>query len=938
MSFNSWDKLVKAQRDYPKPRFAMQVVDKALKKQPKNPYLLAWKADLALQQEQGHMLSVVSFLTDAHSQPILDTELLSYMYKNTIEAVRRLTTDVTFNSVGTKVLGAWQTTAKNMKSKRDRISLWDLLFIVAMESDCWEDARFAILHQNKEGLTDKKQAHYTLIIATQLAAEQRFIASGMVDRMAQLQQDIALKLMKQSYEASSEEAIAVKDIRDLRFMGQIYGRQYRSRELRDLWDEPRKDLEIVMDRHRPDILALMEKLYWEQRDWANLELHCQGAIDEVLSNVQLVGSSKSRFWELCAWRYDLWSGLLAALKENYNVQGTRDALSRQLRKCFPTGIDSKDRPLRLTYIKMRDELGISMLQDCQAYYQDFSSIPSCFQDLKSIVCRLSKDDLAQFQYFLYKQALEHKAEAQKGLPIDLDRYRQRGVVWLKFQYLFAASDPEASPKTYHDVFMHAINQLCVFPDEADLAFVAIYVLLKIHMLYVDTKKPVHPLEDRFNSRLLLQAAMLARHQVEKDKEKQNRSFILLASRLHLNLGLGTTAFRLYGHTKCKEMLLDTLSPYILSRISQTHPFDVKGYSGFSADEELERVIGTIERMAKKTGSYLSTDISSFKWDQAIDILSLKRKLESSLTKHICMAERRRIARLRGDPVDGLPRPNCQSLNEVSDNIDYGVFPDLEASGRPGRLLKPIMVSSLPNARWVGNNHAYRELGSRILYNESVYGDVEPIGMVVGQGPLPGPDDAMHVEKFLDTFHKDIAFLAYTISGDDNTVTEAVISARLKFMERLKISRKAFEKLRMPGNTTLAPVDEPSMCHENMLMWCYGLLEVCRVLVRFAEMVQDKVVNAKGKPHHCKALLPQKLVTELKEETNIMYNTVRDVAQSHMELVKKTGVKAIKAQVGWGYTGELLQRLLSDDEVEYYAKEYVASAQEAWSGVLKVKLR
>jgi hypothetical protein len=31
MAFNSYDKLVKAQRDYPKPKFATQVVDKALK-------------------------------------------------------------------------------------------------------------------------------------------------------------------------------------------------------------------------------------------------------------------------------------------------------------------------------------------------------------------------------------------------------------------------------------------------------------------------------------------------------------------------------------------------------------------------------------------------------------------------------------------------------------------------------------------------------------------------------------------------------------------------------------------------------------------------------------------------------------------------------------------------------------------------------------------
>lgn len=39
MAFN-WDKLCKAQRDYPKPKFALDAVGKLLKKKPTDPYLL----------------------------------------------------------------------------------------------------------------------------------------------------------------------------------------------------------------------------------------------------------------------------------------------------------------------------------------------------------------------------------------------------------------------------------------------------------------------------------------------------------------------------------------------------------------------------------------------------------------------------------------------------------------------------------------------------------------------------------------------------------------------------------------------------------------------------------------------------------------------------------------------------------------------------------
>jgi hypothetical protein len=205
----------------------------------------------------------------------------------------------------------------------------------------------------------------------------------------------------------------------------------------------------------------------------------------------------------------------------------------------------------------------------------------------------------------------------------------------------------------------AVKMSLLWEKDSDSGCLVVYMLLRLHYERVCGCDHLNPLETELNSRLLLQATMFARHLVEMDKDKENRTFALLAARLHLNLGLGTIAFRLYRHTKCKEMLLDTLSPYMLSRISQTHPFEVKGYGGFSADKELVRVIETIETMEKKTDSYLFTDLPSFLWDQVTDTLELKRKLNGSLTKHLCVAERRRIARLKGESIDNLPVLNIK---------------------------------------------------------------------------------------------------------------------------------------------------------------------------------------------------------------------------------------------------------------------------------------
>jgi N-terminal acetyltransferase B complex non-catalytic subunit len=77
-----------------------------------------------------------------HVQPIVDTQLLAYMYRIYIEVLRRAGENPAVNSIGTSALGTWQRTAKNMQRKLDRVAMWDLLFYTAVQQDCWEDVRF----------------------------------------------------------------------------------------------------------------------------------------------------------------------------------------------------------------------------------------------------------------------------------------------------------------------------------------------------------------------------------------------------------------------------------------------------------------------------------------------------------------------------------------------------------------------------------------------------------------------------------------------------------------------------------------------------------------------------------------------------------------------------------------------------------------------------
>lgn len=237
---------------------------------------------------------------------------------------------------------------------------------------------------------------------------------------------------------------------------------------------------------------------------------------------------------------------------------------------------------------------------------------------------------------------------------------------MKLNYYLTISVPGSPTFEALESLVHKAIGFCIMnPENSDASFLALYSLLRIHYDIINRKVHRVPFGVTPNSRILLQATMLSRHLVARDKNKENRTLALVAARLHLNLGLGKSAFLLYNHSKCKEMLLDTLSPYILSRISIMHPFESKGYQGFSADEELAKVISTIERMESKTDAYLYTDMPSFICDQFSDALSLKRKLKSSLTKHICMTERRRIARLKGQSAEHIPhlRYSSKSISQ-----------------------------------------------------------------------------------------------------------------------------------------------------------------------------------------------------------------------------------------------------------------------------------
>ena len=88
----------------------------------------------------------------------------------------------------------------------------------------------------------------------------------------------------------------------------------------------------------------------------------------------------------------------------------------------------------------------------------------------------------------------------------------------------------------------------------------------------------------------------------------------------------------------------------------------------------------------------------------------------------------------------------------------------------------------------------------------------------------------------------------------------------------------------------------------------------------------------------KPQVPKDWAKEIEAEVKNTFEAVTKVANNYINLLQKRGVVSIKAQVRWGKTGEALTSLISDDDLDHYAKEYVDSAVEAWKAVLQVKLK
>ncbi|KAF2441371.1 hypothetical protein P171DRAFT_488923 [Karstenula rhodostoma CBS 690.94] len=964
MAFN-WDKLCKAQRDYPRPKFALDAVGKLLKKRPTDPYLLAWKAStlLRLDRRADEALSLLTSLCQQHP-PITDPNLLPFIYSGILNASRQLDPNVsTLSTVGAEGLKAWKNAAKFLPNRKAKLKLWSDLFVVAMKEECWEDARLATVQANKEGVDPKyrRALYYSSILIHQLGGERKAeISKGTeeIDKGIQIQLTLAQRQMKDAYDhlpKSTDGFFQVATMSDLRFMAAIYGRQNRCAELLQLWANPPPAVKKIIDGASWDFVLLGIEVAHRQKEWQLVETLCYRLIDKIWQPGNPMAGDPStvkvNLFNICTMCWTIWKSLLNATAGLYpDAEGKMkiEKLYSRVWNSLPPLDLRTYRAIGLTQLSLESYLGHPMLDTITRFYSTCFRNPSCFQDLHRFVALLSIEEHKTFQTTISEHAQNlgtmtkdnEEGASEEDIKQSIRVWHEAETTVLKFELLMIVSLSKKPDLVVLESFVEnalRLWHLQLEVEATDGVYGSDAFLLAVEAL-------IYLFETTSLPQYLYQAAVLTRHSLSLDRQQYGRDLALLSTRLHLRLGLGTVAFEHYSRVRVKEMLHDNVAWIPLSRISQSHPFGASGPRGFSADNELEKVISTLSRMENKIDDLLYADLQYFVYDKAFDLLELKRKLRTSLTKHFCIIERRRIARLAGAPVDTTLDLPLRNDEDISDNCHWDAVPGLKNIGPVGLKKTNLM---LPITKlWVHNFRTLIDAVNGITFKEFPAGHAfpscEPFTQMM-ESAVTGIEEPENGARFTGTeiclnefYWKPMACILQAILPAEKlpawSETRSLEEAFQHIFSQLEIDIGEFHPNLLHDDN--ADFNRAPTLTEDSLNEVYGRLEALRTLNRLLDFMRP---ISKARTHALHKDITVARCDLLHHYVTESYRLHKTRIQAIIDRLHKSGAAHIRALLRSSNTGVAINGVIADETLNRYSKEYVDSAIEALNGVLKVQL-
>jgi N-terminal acetyltransferase B complex non-catalytic subunit len=297
------------------------------------------------------------------------------------------------NSAGPEAQQFWQNAAKSARSPKERIKLFSNLFAIALEADCWEDVRWALLQYRKDDLTLKKAVFFDLILAFQLSYEKQS-QTGEPLPTAKLQKDLAyrnvLQVLKNSSAALDKEE-KITESRDIRFLAQVLRRQNRGKELLQILDET-SAIKHILDSNAPEFLQLRLDVLEEEGMWRELWTLCSSLLGQGIGESQ-ESPPKHSMPLLQNWK--VYTRLLSASSRLRDEEEVREK-TLELCQRF-TNLPSQSRETSLLWLSFTATAQKEdLLPACIAYWKRAYELKCCFLDLRPSVEQLSPSDQKRF--------------------------------------------------------------------------------------------------------------------------------------------------------------------------------------------------------------------------------------------------------------------------------------------------------------------------------------------------------------------------------------------------------------------------------------------------------------------------------------------------------------------------------------------------------------
>lgn len=138
-----------------------------------------------------------------------------------------------------------------------------------------------------------------------------------------------------------------------------------------------------------------------------------------------------------------------------------------------------------------------------------------------------------------------------------------------------------------------------------------------------------------------------------------------------------------------------------------------------------------------------------------------------------------------------------------------------------------------------------------------------------------------------------------------------------------------------GSEADAEMGDKYILPSTFLQHVFQCLEVLQAATKLCDSALSCL---KQKSHPLKENLAKGNIEKVMGVIDDIYISIQRFARNRVDVVRRDGVKALATQLRDGPTGEILKNILTGVERVVFLKEYANSAEDAWIGILKVKLR